>query len=91
MDTLTPRQSEILAFIREYLQTHGYSPSVRDVAVHFGLCINGAACHLVALQRKGAIVRGVSVARSIRVVNPLPNTIPVAEVESRSCDLAEVD
>lgn len=91
MESLTARQSEVLAFIREYLQTHGYSPSVRDVAAHFGCTANGASCHLAALKAKGAITRDVSVARSIRIVGQLLDTIPVSEEGTASCVLAETD
>jgi len=69
MESLTPRQFEILAFIREYLQTYSYSPSVRDVAAHFGISVPGAQKHIEALVRRGAIEKSVSTARSIRVVD----------------------
>ena len=34
---LTKKQSEVLDFIREHLEEHGYAPSYREIADHFGL------------------------------------------------------
>ncbi len=56
--TLTTRQEEVLAFLRDHLAEHGYPPSLREIAR--GLDIrspNGVMCHLDALERKGWISR----------------------------------
>lgn len=71
MTTLTTRQTEVLNFVRSYVQEHEYSPSVRDVAEHFGMVPSGAKGHLDALEGKGAIVRTPGIARSIRVCPPM--------------------
>lgn len=64
---LTPRQTEVLEHVRDYMVVRGYSPSIREIAAHFGISVNGAAGHLDALERKGEIVREPGVARTIRM------------------------
>ncbi|MGI4935541.1 MAG: LexA family protein [Janthinobacterium lividum] len=63
----TARQAEILAFISNYIVTKGYSPSVKDIADHFGFASNAAQEHLNALERKSLVRRSPGVARSIRI------------------------
>lgn len=58
MKPLTPRQAEILAFIRDWIAQNGSAPTVRDIAREFEIkSTNGVNCHLQALQTKGAIIR----------------------------------
>ena len=71
MSEITPRQTEVLEFVRSYVGQNGYSPSVRNVAEQFGMAINSAVGHLDALERKGAIARTPGVARSIRICRPM--------------------
>lgn len=62
----TDRQLEILDFIRERSRMAG--PTVREVMDHFGFkSVNGAVCHLRALERKGLIRRHAGQARGIEV------------------------
>ncbi len=71
-DTLTPRQQEVLNFIRETVHQHGQSPSLREIARHFGFnSMKAAADHVSALRRKGALAHRPRQARSLRVVSPL--------------------
>lgn len=68
MQRLTERQSEVLEFIRAYAEENGYSPTVREIAEHFGLrSTNAVADHLRALERKGALERDSGAARGIRL------------------------
>ncbi|TJY65010.1 repressor LexA [Sinimarinibacterium sp. CAU 1509] len=68
MAELTPRQAEILAFIRDSVREEGYPPSQRDIAQHFGFAQNAARDHLLALVRKGEIEMASSDARGIRLL-----------------------
>lgn len=62
----TPRQQEVLEFIR----TYPGSPTIRDIMRGLGMrSPNGVACHLKALERKGCITRGERQSRSIRVTS----------------------
>ena len=55
---LTGKQQEILAFIRGYIEEHGYPPAIRDIGRAFDIkSPNGVMCHLRALQKKGYIHR----------------------------------
>jgi len=62
---LTARQAEVLLFLRRYRQALGYSPSIREISVEFGIALRAVSDHLQALERKGAIRRTNGVARSI--------------------------
>ena len=56
MEELTPRQQEILDFIRNTLETLGAPPTRVEIARAFGFAsANAAEEHLRALARKGAI------------------------------------
>ena len=56
MAKLTPRQSEILTFIQDFMQETGMPPTRAEIARELGFrSVNAAEEHLRALQRKGAI------------------------------------
>ena len=77
MKKLTQRQEEILQFISQYTQQHEYAPTYQEIADAFNLASKqGVVRHLVALERKGYITRGDTVARSIRIIHPqyMPQT-----------------
>lgn len=58
MVDLTARQQKVLDFISRYSQTHGYSPTLRDIAAHIGVISNfGVNRHLDALEKKGWITQ----------------------------------
>jgi len=68
MKELTARQREVLEFIKEYIEGHSYSPSVRDIAGRFGITVKAAHDHLKALERKGATHSASGISRSTGVV-----------------------
>ena len=65
---LTPRQSEILRFIREFLDVNEYPPTIREIAATEGITPNAVSDHLHALERKGAINREPGKARGLRIL-----------------------
>jgi repressor LexA len=70
-DLLTKRQQEVLEFIRAAQQRQGFSPSLREIAGHFGFrSMKAAIDHVQALQRKGVLTRLRRRARSLTVVSP---------------------
>lgn len=72
MDELTPRQQEIMDFIQSAQQTLGETPTLREIADHFGFrSMNAAQDHVKALVRKGAMEKEPHLARALRVVTPL--------------------
>jgi repressor LexA len=69
MIRLTPRQDEILTFVRTRI-LGGLPPTRAEIALHFGFrSPNAAEDHLRALQRKGFLTLG-SRKREIRLVAP---------------------
>jgi repressor LexA len=64
MKGLTTKQQNILDFIEEFQQRNGMSPTVYEIAEHFGIRSATAFAHLRALQQKGYIERS-SKARSL--------------------------
>ena len=72
MIKLTPRQQEILDFIRNTLEVLGAPPTRAEIANAFGFASHNAAEeHLKALARKGVIVLEPGSARGIRLVEQL--------------------
>lgn len=72
MDELTPRQQEILTFIQSAQQAQGETPTLREIADHFGFrSMNAAQDHVKALVRKGVLKKAPHLARALRVVSPL--------------------
>jgi repressor LexA len=66
---LTPRQAEILEWIRGWLESTGMPPTRAEMAKEFGFrSPNAAEDHLRALERKGAIEMLPGASRGIRLV-----------------------
>ncbi len=91
-DDLTPRQREILDFIRNNLEVSGVPPTRAEIASAFGFASpNAAEDHLRALSKKGAITLEPGSARGIRLAEqlglPLIGTVaagsPLLAVENR--------
>ncbi len=71
-DSLTPRQREILDFIRNSLEVLGAPPTRTEICSAFGFASpNAAEDHLRALAKKGVIVLEPGSARGIRLVEQL--------------------
>jgi repressor LexA len=69
---LTPRQQEILDFIRNTVEVLGAPPTRAEIATAFGFASpNAAEDHLKALAKKGAINLEPGSARGIRLVEQL--------------------
>lgn len=59
MTSASPRQEQILRYIRHFLQDNGYSPSVREIAGHLGVASpNAVHEQLTALKKKGLLDAG---------------------------------
>ena len=68
MRELTGRQREVLAFITEYISTHTYPPTIREVADHFSISVKGAYDHVAALKKKGRLTNGDKRSRTLGVI-----------------------
>ncbi len=72
MDKLTPRQQEILDFIKNNVEVLGAPPTRLEICHAFGFTSpNAAEDHLKALAKKGAITLERGSARGIRLVEQL--------------------
>lgn len=70
MSDLTPRQNQILAYIRREVLTKGYPPSVREIGQAVGLSSSSTVHgHLGKLEEKGYIRRDPTKPRAIELVN----------------------
>ena len=58
METPTPRQLEILRFIRDFRQRRGYSPTMQEIGDQLGLTKVTVFEHVGALERKRLLLRG---------------------------------
>lgn len=86
---LTPRQAEVLGFIKSYIDETGYPPTRAEIAQKLGFkSPNASEEHLKALARKGAIEMIPGTSRGIK----LPDTVGlpiVGRVAAGSPILAE--
>ncbi|MAB99082.1 MAG: repressor LexA [Pseudomonadaceae bacterium] len=74
MIKLTPRQSEILEFIKRCIEDNGFPPTRAEIAQALGFkSPNAAEEHLKALARKGAIEMTPGASRGIRIPGFEPN------------------
>ena len=67
MQNLTDRQSEILTFIANYRQDHGYSPSWEEIASGINIHLSTLREHLFAMKKKSVIKWVDRVPRSITI------------------------
>ena len=67
MKKLTDRQCEVLQFIKDYIQAHGYPPSHRDVGDGIGISARVANDHIHALVRKGHLIYLKDSRRTLRI------------------------
>lgn len=89
MIKLTPRQTEVLDFIKRYMSDTGYPPTRADIAAELGFkSANASEEHLKALARKGAIEMIPGTSRGIKI--PDEDGLPiVGRVAAGSPILAE--
>ncbi len=68
MKGLTNRQQEVLEFIKLYIVSHKYPPTIREVAEHFKISVKGSYDHIKALEKKKYIKCNVHRSRAIEVI-----------------------
>ena len=70
---LTKRQREILDYLNEFIQQHGYAPSLEEIGRRFGLSsLATVHKHLTNLEEKGFIKRAWNRSRSVEMVPNQP-------------------
>ena len=69
MQPLTKRQREILDYLSDFIEQHGYAPSLEEIGRRFGLSsLATVHKHLTNLQDKGFIRRAWNRSRSVELV-----------------------
>ena len=78
MSSLTKKQTEILNFIRKYIEEYGYAPSYREIANSFSLSsVSTIHQHIKSLMEKGFITLGEDgEARSIELTTEAQPSAP---------------
>lgn len=73
MKGLTKRQSEILDYLKNFIDENRYPPAIREVASNFNISVKGAYDHIKALEKKNYITCNTNTSRSIGIVNESDN------------------
>ena len=69
MEKLTRRQEDALVFIKSYIVSHGYPPTVREIAEAIGVSSPATVqAHLDCLANKGYIKKGSNKNRTIELM-----------------------
>jgi len=67
--TLYNRQRQILDFISQYIQTHGYAPTLQEIAQALGVSSLATVHeHLEAMEKKGVIKRFEGTVRGMEIL-----------------------
>jgi repressor LexA len=85
---LTERQQEIWQFLVEYVDGHGYPPTVREIGDAVGLASPSTVhAHLANLERAGLLRRDPTKPRALELVGRrVAATQPPAELRPRAAD-----
>ncbi|MBB6482309.1 transcriptional repressor LexA [Spirochaeta isovalerica] len=67
MKNLTKRQSEVLDFIKVFIDSHKYPPTIREIAGNFEISVKGAYDHVKALEKKDVISCDTNRSRAIEI------------------------
>jgi repressor LexA len=67
----TPRQAEILTFVRDYTHRYGYSPTYDEIAAEFDISKVTVFEHLTILEGRGLLRRDKHKARSLQLADHL--------------------
>ena len=68
---LTPRQHEIVEFIRDYVARNDYAPTMQEIADHLGVSRPTVFEHIEALEARGALSRQALRSRGIELAPEL--------------------
>lgn len=74
---LTARQRQVYDFIADHVRRLGYPPTIRETAAHFSVGLHTIRCHLIPLEKKGAIAWTPRLSRGIRPLLPTQLGPPV--------------
>ena len=74
--SLSSRQKQILSYIEQHVEAHGYPPTVREIGTAVNLSSSSTVhAHLKTLEEQGIIQRDAVLTRAIKVVSALADGI----------------
>jgi repressor LexA len=73
MKCITPRQKEVLEFIRKFVGLHKFPPTMREISEHFSISVKGAYDHVKALEKKKHIRCNSNQSRTIEILSDPAN------------------
>jgi repressor LexA len=94
VEGLTPRQEQVLEFIRASVRADGYPPTVREICAALDLSSPSTVhAHLANLERLGLIKRDPSKPRALDVVGDLrpPRPLPLVGSVAAGAPITAVD
>ena len=78
MGRTSTKQEEILAYLREFTESHGYAPSIREICQAVGLRSTGSVhYHLGELAKQGRIELDAGKKRAVAIQSAPRGRIPV--------------
>src|SRR5512146_2465346 len=87
---LTARQQEIWNYLVEYVDRHGYPPTVREIGEQVGLASPSTVhAHLANLERAGLLRRDPTKPRALELIGR-ERREPAPEPSSESADVARL-
>ncbi|RME40869.1 MAG: transcriptional repressor LexA [Planctomycetota bacterium] len=98
-DRLTPRQMDVLRMIRDVRRTHGYSPTLQEMADELGISKITVFEHVEGLVERGLLVRDPHKARSLEptprglscLPDERPTRIPLVGRIAAGCPIEAVE
>ena len=79
---LTGRQQEIWQFLTEYVGSHGYPPTVREIGEQVGLASPSTVhAHLANLERAGYLRRDPTKPRALELLRDRPSSVGAESAE----------
>ena len=90
---LTKKQTLILDFINDFTNTHGFSPSYREIMNGIGLSsVSSVAEHIENLVLKGALKKSPGAARSLEVIDlSFPETTTLFKAKLNTATEEEIE
>lgn len=89
MRPLTLKQYRVLEAFKAYYEEHGVSPRLSDLCEELGISKAAVHEHLLALTRKGRLVRHARSERNYKLAESGPDFLAIGELQSLKDDILE--
>ena len=75
VNTITPGQKAVLGFIFRYIELHGYSPTLQEIADEFKYSLGTSQHYVEQLQKKGFVRKSKNKSRAVLPVDESSVTV----------------